>query len=455
MERYGRAGEEGSRSDPSPEWSAPGGVTGVEASMWRLGLQTVGESYPERPDQPDCIYYLRTGACGYGSRCRFNHPQDRGAVIGAAARGDAGEFPERVGQPLCQHFMRTGTCKFGASCKYHHPRQGSSSSSTVTLNYMGYPLYPGEKECSYYMRTGQCKFGATCRFHHPLAPDVQVLSPPPPLPPTAQAIYPTVQSQSVPSSQQYGVVMAQPPLLPGSYVQSPYGPMVLPPGMVPYSGWNPYAASVSAIPSPGSQPSVGSSSVYGIRPLSPSGPAHAAPYQSRPSSVDPSSTFPKEQLFPQRPGQPECQYFMRTGDCKFGSSCRFHHPLDAVSLKTSVVIGPVGLPLRPGAPLCTHFTQHGFCKFGPSCRFDHSMDSLSYTPSASPLADMAAAPYHIGSSLGTLAPSPISSSSKEIVSPKTRTSDSETVVPATVSSRNGGLSRPELSGSSLEPRSSS
>ncbi|CAH2043427.1 unnamed protein product [Thlaspi arvense] len=36
------------------------------ASMWRLGLRGGGgggESYPERPDEPDCIYYLRTGVC--------------------------------------------------------------------------------------------------------------------------------------------------------------------------------------------------------------------------------------------------------------------------------------------------------------------------------------------------------------------------------------------------------
>lgn len=44
--------------------------------MWQLGL----ESYPERPDEADCIYYLRTGFCGYGSRCRFNHPRDRSSV---------------------------------------------------------------------------------------------------------------------------------------------------------------------------------------------------------------------------------------------------------------------------------------------------------------------------------------------------------------------------------------
>lgn len=48
--------------------------------MWQLGLGGGPESYPERPDEPDCIYYLRTGFCGYGNRCRFNHPRDRGTV---------------------------------------------------------------------------------------------------------------------------------------------------------------------------------------------------------------------------------------------------------------------------------------------------------------------------------------------------------------------------------------
>ena len=51
--------------------------------MWQLGLGGGGggdDSYPERPDEADCIYYLRTGFCGYGSRCRFNHPRDRNLV---------------------------------------------------------------------------------------------------------------------------------------------------------------------------------------------------------------------------------------------------------------------------------------------------------------------------------------------------------------------------------------
>lgn len=30
--------------------------------------------YPERPGEQDCAYYMRTGLCGYGRHCHFNHP---------------------------------------------------------------------------------------------------------------------------------------------------------------------------------------------------------------------------------------------------------------------------------------------------------------------------------------------------------------------------------------------
>ncbi|XP_018453161.1 zinc finger CCCH domain-containing protein 34 isoform X1 [Raphanus sativus] len=61
MKRYSRAGEEGPRSDPSIEWTSHGVQTGVEASMWRLGLSGGraggggggGEAYPERSNEPD------------------------------------------------------------------------------------------------------------------------------------------------------------------------------------------------------------------------------------------------------------------------------------------------------------------------------------------------------------------------------------------------------------------
>ena len=59
-------------------------------------------------------------------------------------------------------------------------------------------------------------------------------------------LYPTVQSPSVQSSQQYGVLhgnwpVSRPTMLPGSYVPGSYGHMLLAPGVVPVPGWNPYS----------------------------------------------------------------------------------------------------------------------------------------------------------------------------------------------------------------------
>ncbi|XP_047332187.1 zinc finger CCCH domain-containing protein 34-like [Impatiens glandulifera] len=426
MKLYGRTtGMEGEQSDPAMEWSSPTSDTGLEESFWQLGLTGGGEAYPERPDDPDCIYYLRTGFCGYGERCRFNHPRDRGLVMGAMRAAGGGEYPERVGQPVCQYYMRTGMCKYGTSCKYHHPRQGSGTVGPVALNISGYPIRPGEKECSYYVKTGQCKFGVTCKFDHPQPSGIQMPQPPPPtaagpLPLQTQTIYPTMQAPPPPhhpSSQQYGVVsgnwpVARPTLIPGSYIQGGYSSVLFPSGMVSFPSFNPYQAPVSPVASGSNQSSIGAAPLYGVTQLSHSTPAYTGPYLSLPSIVGPSSSSQKEQQFPERPGQQECQYYMKTGDCKFGSSCRYHHPPEWSIMKTNVVLSSTGLPLRPGAQLCNHYAQNGVCKFGQSCKFDHSTETLSYNTSASSLADMPVAPYPVGSSVATLAPS--SSSSSEL-----------------------------------------
>ncbi|PIN07502.1 CCCH-type Zn-finger protein [Handroanthus impetiginosus] len=411
MERYsGTQAMDAVPVDPVAEWAPPGGETGLEEPMWQLGLGGGPESYPERPEEPDCIYYLRTGFCGFGNRCRFNHPRDRSMAMGAIRAG-GGEYPERVGHPVCQYYMRTGMCKYGASCKYHHPKQAVGSSAPVPLNIYGYPLRPGERECSYYIKTGQCKFGATCKFHHPQPAGLEGPTPAPapgPGPLAAPTVYPTVQSPSVQSSQQYGLIqgnwpVARPAMLPG------YGPMLLPPGVVPVPGWTPYPAPLSPVASASTQPTVGANPLYGITQLSPSATSYTGPYLSITSSAGPSSSSQKEHSFPERPGQAECQYYLRTGDCKFGATCKYHHPPDLRASRTSLVLSPVGLPLRPGAPLCSHYAQNGICKFGPSCKFDHPMRTLSYSPSASSLTDMPVAPYPVGSTNATLAPSSSSS----------------------------------------------
>lgn len=48
-------------------------------SMRRLGLLS-RELYPERLGVADCAYYMRTGSCAYGSKCRYHHPRDRSLV---------------------------------------------------------------------------------------------------------------------------------------------------------------------------------------------------------------------------------------------------------------------------------------------------------------------------------------------------------------------------------------
>ncbi|KAF8414161.1 hypothetical protein HHK36_002160 [Tetracentron sinense] len=142
----------------------------LEEAMWRLKIQTHGNQdgvashsspYPDRPGEPDCIYYLKTGVCGYGDNCRFNHPD----YAGQAAHHKS-ELPERVGQPDCKYFLKTGTCKFGTTCKFHHP-QDRHDTGQVSLNFLGLPMRQEEKSCPFYMRTGSCKFGIACKFHHP------------------------------------------------------------------------------------------------------------------------------------------------------------------------------------------------------------------------------------------------------------------------------------------------
>lgn len=52
---------------------------GIAEPLSKLGLWG-REAYPERSGVLDCVYYMRTGSCGYGAKCRYNHPRDRGSV---------------------------------------------------------------------------------------------------------------------------------------------------------------------------------------------------------------------------------------------------------------------------------------------------------------------------------------------------------------------------------------
>ena len=71
--------------------------------------------------------------------------------------------------------------------------------------------------------------------------------------------------------------------------------------------------------------------------------------------------------FPHRPGQSLCDFYARTGFCKFGQGCKFDHPE-----QFAVCLNSLGLPLRDLEATCPFYAKTGVCKFGPSCKFDHA-----------------------------------------------------------------------------------
>lgn len=379
------------------------GETSLEEAMWRMSLQreeSVDPPYPERSGEPDCPYYMRTGLCGFGANCKFNHPPSRRLVLPSRNRG---EYPERPGQPDCQYYLKTGTCKFGPSCKYHHPRERAGSAGRAQLNVLNLPLRPGEKDCAYYLRTGNCKFGATCKFNHP----------PPLMSMPGSPMFPGAPPGTGNVPQIYPWAMSRP-----VYIQSPrlsgpsIAPILVPPSPVSMPQWSPYQ-----VPLPlqeGQQPAMPGSYIYGaaVPPQDPVAVGLLPPFMPSSTSLrlptppSPSASGLREEPYPERPGEPQCQYYMRTGECKFGLQCRYHHPRDRNTSTPASFFSSMGLPLRPGAPPCTFYSRFGYCKFGPACKFDHSFMPTTYPPMRTdiPLSN----PYAmgaVGALSGTVAPS--------------------------------------------------
>uniref|UniRef100_A0A1D1XZF5 Zinc finger CCCH domain-containing protein ZFN-like n=1 Tax=Anthurium amnicola TaxID=1678845 RepID=A0A1D1XZF5_9ARAE len=330
----------------------------------------------------------------------------------AVAARMKGGFPERIGQPECQYYLKTGTCKFGVTCKFHHPTDKAGISGRVHLNVLGYPLRPNERDCAYYLRTGQCKFGNTCKFHHP-QPSNAVTSL------RGSPVYPTVHSPTTPGQQSYPGGLTNWPLSRASFIASPrwqgptsYAQLVVPQGLVQVPGWNAYPGQMGSISSTeNQQQTTGLGQFYGTsrqsETINSGGQGSFSPY--RVSSV-PMGLYglQRQNVFPERPGERECQYYMKTGDCKFGAMCRFHHPRERLNPPPNCMLSPLGLPLRPGEPLCLFYSRFGVCKFGPNCKFDHPMRTFTYGLPSSSSVDVPVMRHALGSSSANAAP-PLSS----------------------------------------------
>eukprot|EP00262_Sarcandra_glabra_P016846 TRINITY_DN5608_c0_g2_i1.p1 TRINITY_DN5608_c0_g2~~TRINITY_DN5608_c0_g2_i1.p1 ORF type:complete len:533 (+),score=99.57 TRINITY_DN5608_c0_g2_i1:148-1746(+) len=326
-----------------PIWVPEGGIPD-----WKeVPLIATSESLPERPGEPDCPYFLKTQKCKFSFRCKFNHPKEKVEVSGGIGVGGASEtadisvLPERPSEPICSFYMKTGKCKFGANCKFHHPKDieipsaaqvpssGEQNEPTVKVegtataaanpvktsvpftpallhNSKGLPVRPGEVDCPFYLKTGSCKYGATCRYNHP---DRNAINPP------------------VAGTLGHAIITSQATSLPIGVLNS----------------------AASFLPS--IDPRL-TQTTLGLGPT----------------------------LYPQRPEQIECDFYMKTGVCKFGERCKYHHPVDRSAPTPSMMMQVVqqdvkltlaGLPRREGAVICPFYMKTGTCKYGATCRFDH------------------------------------------------------------------------------------
>ncbi|MED6150751.1 hypothetical protein PIB30_075576 [Stylosanthes scabra] len=319
----------------------------VEKKKDRSSGRVQQQQYPLRPDAEDCAFYLKTGTCKFGFNCKFNHPLGRrkNQVLKEKVGGEREEPGEKSGQIECKFYLRSGGCKFGKACKFNHTRAKSSAAAAaplLELNFLGLPVRLGEKQCPYYMRTGSCKFGANCKFNHPD-------------PTSGGGVGDSVSGFGNGS---YVSLQGAPQPAPSWSSSKPlnetttFVPIMLPPNQAvsPRSPeWNRYQAPVYQHPP----------SAYIMN----NSTIETAMYMHQPKQA------PVEE-FPERPGEPECSYFLKTGDCKFKSNCKFHHPKNR-GARLPPTLSDKGLPLRPDQNICSHYSRYGICKFGPACRFDH------------------------------------------------------------------------------------
>lgn len=64
--------------------------------------------------------------------------------------------------------------------------------------------------------------------------------------------------------------------------------------------------------------------------------------------------------YPQRPGQENCEHYLKTGTCDYGASCIFNHPVRTDALLRAL-----------NRRECFDFIQRGHCNYGSKCKYTH------------------------------------------------------------------------------------
>lgn len=143
-----------------------------------------------------------------------------------------------------------------------------------------------KEDCRDYLRTGRCKYGGSCKYNHP--PNVQ-----------------TGGGMKMPLDPSEPLF----PIRPNEPVCQYYMK----------HGTCKFGQTCKFHHPPQSQPVLNGNTILsgGSRP-------NESPQVQWSSQGGDSNV----QLLPQRPGEPNCIFFLKNGRCKYGSTCRYHHPLN-------------------------------------------------------------------------------------------------------------------------------
>jgi len=260
--------------------------------------------------------------------------------------------------------------------------------TTIVHHKTELPRRPGKPPCAFYMRMGTCKFGSTCKFDHP---DLQNMATPGHMwkaypynmvsvQATMHGNYPTMTLPFVPPTTN-AVANEENGTLPNghAYEPAPKEPSEISGDISSSQG---HASSTSQGTQEFGVPVHAMSYQYGG--MLPMSYANMFPYMYAQAGGMPPQAYVYNEAspYPVRADAPDCTYYMKTGHCRFGATCKFNHPPERLAQLSStseggVSLNSLGLPIRPGATECSYYMKTRTCKFGRTCKFHHP-ELMSY-----------------------------------------------------------------------------
>ncbi|KAF8681851.1 hypothetical protein HU200_045295 [Digitaria exilis] len=375
-----------------------------EVSREKIGLSA---GYPQRPAKLNCRFYISTGSCSYGSSCHFNHPQLKANLEASSFpsehRNHEVEFLElnRVGLPIregarkCTYYMCNGTCRYGKKCCFNHPEEVLDAQLHTPTGWddNNPQSSPHSKKSPEHATINDISSGSEI---FP-ANIIRMLLPPQNVPPCTEEKEMKVKKDpewSSASDNSDGCCSADSsdgPLCKQEHVNysaRPECPFLLKYGNCKFASACQYYHPKDKFPSR-----------YHTRDNFPSRYHPKDNFQSRHRpKTDPQ--LEEASVYPEKPGEPECPFYMKTGSCKFGANCKFHHPKDLTpsmqrpsspkrlvaacephpAARTTLqdhMYQQQKYPERPGQPDCRYYMQFGKCKFQSACIFNHPKERLS------------------------------------------------------------------------------